>query len=58
MPMMHELPRRVSKDIWEEHWEDIMQSSWTVDIKQMRTLITKRCLAVLRQVITNNALNN
>lgn len=57
MTLMHKLPKRVQEDIYEEHWKDIFQSNWKIDIKRFRNLVPKRCVGVLKQVIVNNALN-
>ena len=56
MQMMEELPNRVYRDIMEEEWREIVFSRWKIDFGQLKKPITKRCLAVLQQVITNNAL--
>ena len=56
MPMMAHLSKRVTHDIWEEEWETIIGQNWNLDLKKMRKQITRRCLMVLKQVITNNAL--
>lgn len=56
LKLMEKLPRAVIEDIYEEHWKDICFSRWSVNFNNIRKLITKRCLAVLQQVITNNSL--
>lgn len=58
MELMHYLPNNVYNDIMEEHWRDITHNKkkYKVDFKKLHLIITRRCLAVLRQVITNNAL--
>lgn len=56
MPLMGLLPKRINLDIWEENWQEIRDSNWKLDIAELRRLIPKRCAAVLKQVITNNAL--
>lgn len=58
MSMMQHLPKRVYADIIEEEGNEIMYSNWKVDFKELRKKITKRCLAVLGQVITNNSLSS
>lgn len=59
MPMMKYLPTAVFRDIWEEHWEDmIINHKYVIDVGDFKKSVTKRCLAVLRQVITNQALVN
>ena len=56
LKMMAELPKRVLKDIYAEHWKEILESNWMLDFKSIRKLVPKRCLAVLQQVMVNNAL--
>ena len=59
MPLMKELPNRVYEDMWEECWREIIylkQRSFSLDT--LRKEVTKRCLVVLKSMITNNALNN
>jgi len=56
LPMMKYLPIAVVNDIYEEHSFDICKSGWIINFKNVRKKVTKRCLAVLRQMITNNAL--
>jgi len=58
LPMMKYLPRRVMEDIIEEHHKEICLSNWSVDFRKIRKGITRRCLNILTQVITNNELNN
>jgi hypothetical protein len=43
------------QDIIEEEWLEILNSNWKLDFKNIRKLIAKRCIAVLNQMITNNA---
>ena len=58
MKLMQYLPKNVYVDIMEEEWREILiESKWKIDLKNLNKTITKRCLAVLQQVITNNALN-
>jgi len=57
MSMMHHLPKRVYRDIMEEHWQDVVLSKYTIDFKNLNKLVTNRCLSVLKQVIQNNVLN-
>jgi hypothetical protein len=58
MKLMHLLPHRVYDDIIEECGKDILMSRWKVDFDNLRrNLISKRCLAVLKQVMANNALD-
>ena len=56
MPLMALLPKEVISDIYEEHWNEICHSNWTIDFKEVRKKITRRCLSVLKQMITNNAI--
>lgn len=56
MTMMHKLPKRVLKDITEEHWSDIFESHWAVDFRKLRQLVPKRCASILNQMIVNNNL--
>lgn len=58
MALMKLLPSLIEKDIYEENWQEIIRSNWTINFKKTRKLITKRCLNVLNQFITNQALNN
>jgi len=57
MPMMAKLPMAVYNDMMVEHGSDILISNMTIDFRQLRKITTKRCLAVLKQVLTNNSLN-
>lgn len=57
MPLMQWLPNNVWQDIIDEHGAEILHSNFSVDFRQIRKLISKRCSSVLNQVITNNALN-
>ena len=58
IPLMKYLPKRLWTDIAEEEWIEILNSKWIMDLPRLRKLLTKRCLAVLRQVVTNNALTD
>lgn len=57
--MMNKLPTMVYNDIMEEEWKEITNSRnrYKIDFYNLNKLITKRCLAVLDQIIVNNALN-
>lgn len=58
LAMMKQLPTRVYKDIWEENWQEITNMRGKViGFQQFKKKVTGRCLAVLKQVIVNNALN-
>jgi len=54
--LMPDLIRGVLNDIYEEASLEIVKSDWVIDFPKMRKLVPKRCIAVLNQVITNNAL--
>ncbi len=56
MPLMEHLPRKVLEDMYEEHWQDILGSNMVIDTRKVRKQLTRRCLMVLKQAITNNAL--
>lgn len=56
MPLMHHLPKRVTEDIWEEHWKDLIHSNYTINFRSVRKAVSKRCFNVLKQVIVNSAL--
>ena len=58
MQMMAELPRRVIQDIMEENWKEICMSTWSVNFRNTRKKITNRCVSVLKQIMTNQALQN
>ena len=57
MGLMKELPKRIYLDIWDEHWQEIRDSNWKLNMKSLRRLVPKRCRGVLQQVIVNNGLN-
>ena len=56
MPLMNMLPKRVWNDVIEEEGKKILMSSYKIDFRNVRRLMAKRCLAVLKQMIVNNAL--
>lgn len=58
MPMMSKLPSALFEDIWEENWKDIINSKKSIDLRKMKGLIGKRCLAVLQQMMVNQAINS
>lgn len=58
LKMMEKLPRAISIDMFSEHWEDILYSRFRIDLGKVRKQITRRCLAVLKQIITNNEIYN
>lgn len=53
--LMQFLPVRVWDDIVEEHSEDILHKDWKLDIRACRKGVSKRCLSVLEQVISLQA---
>ncbi len=57
MTMMGDLLNMVYKDIWEENWNEIAFSKKKVDLLNLKKLISKRCLEILKQSMVNNALN-
>lgn len=58
MTLMQKLPKMVYEDIMEEEWREIvsLKKRYKVDFYKLNKLFTRRCLSVLQQVITNNAL--
>ena len=56
MKMMKELPHVVWNDIVEEEYRNILNSNYVIDLKKVRKMVAKRCLAVLKQMIVNNTL--
>jgi len=57
MKLMEFLPKNVINDIYEEHWKDICWSQWSVNFKNFRKKVAKRCMAVLKVIIVNAELN-
>ncbi len=57
MEIMGDLVNRVYKDIWEENWQEIAFSKRTIDTNTFKKSVSKRCLEVLKQMITNNQIN-
>lgn len=58
MAMMKELHKRVLKDIYEEHGEEIFSSHYTIDFAMFRKFVGRRCREVLEQFITNKQLED
>jgi len=58
MGMMKHLPIAVYTDIMEEEGQEILFSNFSINFQDLRKQITRRCLAVLKSVMVNNALNN
>lgn len=56
MKLMHKLPNFVYEDIWEENWKDIIHTKKIINFKNFKSLISKRCLEVLKQMMINNSL--
>lgn len=56
MKMMKYLPRMVWEDIVEEEGKEILNSNFVLDLRKVRKMVAKRCLAVLKQMIVNNSL--
>ncbi len=56
--LMSKLPTEVYNDMMEEEWKEITDPKKRnkIDFYNLNKLITKRCLLVLEQVITNNKL--
>jgi len=50
------LPMRVTEDIFEEEYEEIVRSNHEVDFKELRSAVAKRCVSVLKSVIQNEAI--
>lgn len=57
MTMMGDLLNMVYKDIWEENWNEIAFSKKKIDLLNLKRLMSKRCLEVLKQSMFNNALS-
>jgi len=56
LSLMSLLPGIVIKDIYSEHWEELLYSNMKLDLRHIRELIVRRCLSVLKQVLVNNSL--
>lgn len=56
MPLMQYLPVNVWTDIVDECGQDILNQKWTLDLRDVRKKVSKRCVSVLQQVITNQYL--
>jgi hypothetical protein len=56
MELMGDLLNSVYTDIGEENWREIAYSKKSVDTLQLKKLISKRCLEVLKQTLINNAI--
>lgn len=59
LSMMPLLIKAVYKDIWEENWNEIVSTKKkTVNFDKLKKAFTQRCFVVLKNIITNNALNS
>lgn len=56
MEIMGDLLNMVYKDIWEENWQEISMSKKKIDLLNLKKIVSKRCLEVLKQSIINNSL--
>ena len=54
MPLMKHLPTMVYADMMEEHWKEITSSKLTIDFGKLKSQMSKRCVAVLKNVMVNN----
>lgn len=54
MRMMGDLVKAVYDDIWEEEWKEIVSSQYTINFKEMRKRIGKRCAHVVEQMMLDN----
>ena len=57
MRLMSQLPTLVFEDIREEHYKDILDKKWKIDVGKFRKEIATRCLMVLKMMITNSLIN-
>lgn len=59
LSLMSLLIKAVYKDIWEENWSEIVTTKHkTINFDKLKKSFTQRCFIVLKNIITNNALNN
>ncbi len=58
MPIMKFLPNKVYDDMLEENWKEITshKHKYVIDFGQLKNIVNHRCLSVLKQLITNQAL--
>lgn len=56
LKLMSIVPNAVYRDIWEECWEEIAHSKKKIDMGKFKSMVSKRCLAVVKMVMTNTAL--
>ncbi len=58
LSLMPLLIKAVYKDIWEENWNEIVNTKQkTINFEKLKKSFTRRCFAVLKNIITNNAIN-
>jgi len=58
MKLMQYLPIKIWSDIVEECASDILNENWTLDLRQCRKNVAKRCVAVLEQMISIQFVQN
>jgi len=56
LKLMSIVPNAVYRDIWEECWEEIAFSKKIINLNKFKKMVSGRCLAVVKQVMTNTAL--
>ena len=57
LPLMPLLIKGVYKDIWEEHWDEIVHTKHkSINFDKLKKAFTSRCFAILKNIITNNAI--
>ena len=56
--LVDDLYPRVVKDIWAEHWQEIMRFDFEFTPADVYPLVAKRCVTELRQMETNAELND
>lgn len=49
--MMHKLPNAIIYDIYEEHGKEIFMSNYIINFKELKKLISKRCLKVIDDIL-------
>lgn len=58
LSIMPQLIKAIYKDIWEENWNEITSTKQkTINFDKLKKAFTKRCFAVLKNIITNNAIS-
>ena len=56
LKLMSIVPNAVYTDIWEENWEEIAHSKKKIDMGKFKSMVSQRCLAVVKMVMINTAL--